>query len=396
MKNFTKQNFKTNPLWIRLLIMTFMLLAGAGNAWGIKVYFDNTNTKWSKVYLIVGHGSYSCFNNQMSVECGNIYSVDVSDWSDESQIAFHGGDSWGCEGNSISHRYGWHNGPFTHPYGITLNNASGKVFTPAATTSNISTGNGTKKAHDWSDVVPYTFNKNTHCCSAPTSVSISRGIPTSGNICEDSTIDLTATVTGGSGDITYAWTKTSGGNDWTIANASAQKCTVTAGTGSATFEITATRCGTSKTNTITLTADAKPAITLASPSSICTGTEIDLTRDYVTSKTGTVIWYSDANRSQEITNGIVTPINTGTSQTTKTYYAKVTNGVCSAKTDVSLSIKVDPQSAITLKEAPTICQGTTITFANYVNTSTGTVTWHTKPDFSDAAIASALKMLGPL
>ena len=26
MKNFTKQNFKTNPLWIRLLIMTFMLL----------------------------------------------------------------------------------------------------------------------------------------------------------------------------------------------------------------------------------------------------------------------------------------------------------------------------------------------------------------------------------
>ena len=33
MKNFTKQNFKTNPLWIRLLIMTFMLLAGAGNVW---------------------------------------------------------------------------------------------------------------------------------------------------------------------------------------------------------------------------------------------------------------------------------------------------------------------------------------------------------------------------
>ncbi|MEE1183377.1 MAG: CotH kinase family protein [Paludibacteraceae bacterium] len=139
----------------------------------------------------------------------------------------------------------------------------------------------------------------------------------------------------------------------------------------------------------TVNVDAKPAITLASPSSICTGTEIDLTKDYVTSKTGTVTWYSDANRSQEITNGIVTPINTGTSQTTNTYYAKVTNGVCSAKTDVSLSIKVDPQSAITLKEAPTICQGTTITFANYVNTSTGTVTWHTKSDFSDAAITSA-------
>ena len=34
MKNFTKQNFKTNPLWIRLIIMTFMLLAGSSSAWG--------------------------------------------------------------------------------------------------------------------------------------------------------------------------------------------------------------------------------------------------------------------------------------------------------------------------------------------------------------------------
>ena len=33
MKNFTKQNFKTNPLWIRLLIMTFMLLLGSSSAW---------------------------------------------------------------------------------------------------------------------------------------------------------------------------------------------------------------------------------------------------------------------------------------------------------------------------------------------------------------------------
>ena len=226
-------------------------------------------------------------------------------------------------------------------------------------------------------------------CSAPTSVSISRGNPTTGKICQGSTIDLTANVEGDSGDITYVWENTSDDSDWTIDNASAQTCTVTAGTGSATFQITATGCGTDITNTITLEADAKPAITLASPSSICTGTEIDLTENYVTSKTGTVTWYSDANRSQEITNGIVTPINTGTSQTTNTYYAKVTNGVCSAKTDVSLSIKVDPQSAITLKAAPTICQGTTITFANYVNTHTGTVTWHTKSDFSDAAITSA-------
>ena len=40
MKNFTKQNFKTNPLWIRLLIMVFMLLLSTGSAWGATIYFD--------------------------------------------------------------------------------------------------------------------------------------------------------------------------------------------------------------------------------------------------------------------------------------------------------------------------------------------------------------------
>ena len=49
MKNFTKQNFKTNPLWIRLLIMTFMLLLGAGNAWAAQY-----NLNWQgKVYFLV-------------------------------------------------------------------------------------------------------------------------------------------------------------------------------------------------------------------------------------------------------------------------------------------------------------------------------------------------------
>ncbi len=39
MKNFTKQNFKTNPLWIRLLIMAFMLLAGTSSAWAVRTIY---------------------------------------------------------------------------------------------------------------------------------------------------------------------------------------------------------------------------------------------------------------------------------------------------------------------------------------------------------------------
>ena len=57
MKNFTKQNFKTNPLWIRLIIMAFMLLAGASSAWAWSYKLASSgwnckgNTGWSDVAL---------------------------------------------------------------------------------------------------------------------------------------------------------------------------------------------------------------------------------------------------------------------------------------------------------------------------------------------------------
>ena len=56
MKNFTKQNFKTNPLWIRLLIMTFMLLAGSSSAWAAIVYYVNKDN-WEDVYIHYWGGS---------------------------------------------------------------------------------------------------------------------------------------------------------------------------------------------------------------------------------------------------------------------------------------------------------------------------------------------------
>ena len=78
MKNFTKQNFRTNPLWIRLLIMTFMLLAGAGTAWAatpstlylipnaewkqanarFAAYFFGNGEQWSDVKDSDGDGIY--------------------------------------------------------------------------------------------------------------------------------------------------------------------------------------------------------------------------------------------------------------------------------------------------------------------------------------------------
>ncbi len=85
MKNFTKQNFKTNPLWVRLLIMAFMLLAGTSSAWGKTVYYVNSNN-WSssnvKVYYWGGDKSVSWPGSVMTftgnyVDGYEIYSYDV-------------------------------------------------------------------------------------------------------------------------------------------------------------------------------------------------------------------------------------------------------------------------------------------------------------------------------
>ena len=75
MKNFTKQNFKTNPLWIRLLIMTFMLLAGAGNVWGY--YVTGWNGNWNPTQYNMGSSNSYTINN---VEAGE-YEFKITDGS---------------------------------------------------------------------------------------------------------------------------------------------------------------------------------------------------------------------------------------------------------------------------------------------------------------------------
>ena len=90
-KTFTKQNFKTNPLWIRLLIMAFMLLLGTGSAWAfnqsaVDLYFDNSTSKWTNCYVYIGHSSYtSCY--AMSRVSGTQYLWKLP-------ANFNGGSTW--------------------------------------------------------------------------------------------------------------------------------------------------------------------------------------------------------------------------------------------------------------------------------------------------------------
>ncbi len=107
MKNFTKQNFKTNPLWIRLLIMAFMLL-GASSAWAynqsaVDLYFDNSEAKWSNCYVYIGHGSWtSCY--PLTRVSGTQYLWKLA------KADFNGGGAWnGATGWVLCYEKWWDN-----------------------------------------------------------------------------------------------------------------------------------------------------------------------------------------------------------------------------------------------------------------------------------------------
>ena len=91
MKNFTN-NFKqfTSRLSARWLIMALMMLVGTSSAWAWTVYYDNTETKWSTVYLVIGHDGYRRGDYKMTKVSGydNLYSYTASDWADAKYVAF--------------------------------------------------------------------------------------------------------------------------------------------------------------------------------------------------------------------------------------------------------------------------------------------------------------------
>ena len=82
MKNFTKQNFKTNPLWIRLLIMAFMLLAGVSTTWAANndYYLRGGFNGWNTNNRFDSDG-----NCTISLSANTTYEFKIakSDWSKE-------------------------------------------------------------------------------------------------------------------------------------------------------------------------------------------------------------------------------------------------------------------------------------------------------------------------
>ena len=366
MKNFTNK-FKqfTSRLSARWLIMALMMLVGTSSAWAANIdgtiYFEKPSSWGTDIYFCIGKSGWSDFDNKMTHICGNYYKIKIK-WDGATKIGFTDCNlsTWsdGDSDGGIDGRYQWvcnNKTPLTNSLG------TGRMYYM----------NGTSITYK-------TQTSDPTCCSAPTSVSISRGDNSTANICEGNTVNLTATVDG-SGDITYKWEKLSGTN-WSVsANSTSQTCTVTAGTGEAEFKITATRCSTSKTSTIKLTADTKSALSLTNKT-ICDGTTINLGDDCIASNTGTVTWYSNSGLTKVVSNLDVTPHTNPTY-----YYAVAKNGVCANSATQTLTITVDPQPAIELSETEiSICNGETVAFTDHIENYEGTVTWYKDEAMSQA------------
>ena len=178
-------------------------------------------------------------------------------------------------------------------------------------------------------------------------------------------IDKTAICSGGNATITipndhsaesYKWCTKNGdtyGNETTIDNKS---FTVSA---AGTYVVRAynSTCMT-ESNPVTLTVDEKPTITVTPPSTICSGSEIDLS-DYVKTDKGTLT-YNDNSQS------VFTP-NDNT-----TYNIVATNGACSATSTITVTVanETKPQQLTTAGNGYNMENCTDITITVNDNTNT--------------------------
>ena len=88
-------------------ILTLLFTIGVGQMWawnftqGTVVYFDNTETQWSNIYLRVGHSTWNTAH-QLSKVSGtqNLYKLSIPSWGGYEAFSFANSQGW-TESNSI-------------------------------------------------------------------------------------------------------------------------------------------------------------------------------------------------------------------------------------------------------------------------------------------------------
>ncbi len=203
---------------------------------------------------------------------------------------------------------------------------------------------------------------------------------TDATICKGDTTQLNATISSSKGDITYAWTPTTGLSATNISNPKAYPTVTTDYSVIATATIGS--CEAKAYDTVKVTVNA-PAVTLnpiTGTSTICNGGNSPLTVT-TASLTGTItyIWY-DTTRSNVGTDATINVSPTDTNTYTVIATAEVNdNGVsCTVKDSAKFTVNVNsPVVALdTINGVRTICKGSSTQLTAVVNSAyKGTVTY---------------------
>ena len=93
---------------LKSIFISLILLVGATNAWaldftsGTIVYFDNTETQWSKIYLRVGKSDYNSAYQVSTKVSGtqNLYKYTIPSWGGYEAFSFANSQGW-TDNNSI-------------------------------------------------------------------------------------------------------------------------------------------------------------------------------------------------------------------------------------------------------------------------------------------------------
>lgn len=109
--------------------------AGAYTSMAGKIYFDNSKTKWTNVYLYVGHGSYAKSYSLTNTGSNNIWSMTFGDsFTDRTKLYFaNHNDSPNGQSYGIDTQYGWNTNNSTRTALTTANNNdANSLFTPSS------------------------------------------------------------------------------------------------------------------------------------------------------------------------------------------------------------------------------------------------------------------------
>ena len=429
MKNFTKQNFKTNPLWIRLLIMAFMLLAGSSSAWAA-IYLKGSFNGWGTSNTFDGNGNCTItlskgnytfkiddngtwYGNGESISRSNCLNVTIGgpngsdmnlnvDVTGSYKFYWNGYDkkltvtypqacTQCCDKVEIKHP--WGGGSWTYK---TAEKCDGTVYSLEAKYGS----NGCNwKLNDGSE----------NWISQQDSKFILVGSLSSGDDCtfsfntSNKTITITKVVTcNDNPDFSVSLSKSEvavgctgvtasiKGNDSPTVTWSSSKTSV-ATINSSTGAITIKAAGTTIITATTTEADGfcggvekKATLTVKSPSvkvspnknSLCEDETLTLTATLTNCGEGNSIqWYKGDNLIADETSATLT-ISSVTTANSGDYKAVVSGGIlCSSVESTPITITVNARpSAPSLSNPEAICEGTTFTLPEK-DDSKKTITW---------------------